>query len=523
MRIGVFADIGHPVWHAGDDLLAEGAYQKVIGAGHTPVLFTHSADLSRRLFPGAELVSAPTIGQTYTESSSLTQEALSALSAQHLDDIPIELSGTIEALRSLDALIIAGGGALVDAPYVWLVYERQFMVLAAHTLGIPVIVTGQSVGPYISHYHEQAFRDILDTSDLVGLRGRISAATASRLSHRSIYAGIDDGIAYAANRVSRGTDAIAVMLAHSPQAEGAFGRETVYRAYARLIDYICERTGLTVRFIPHMADPDAGNVDIDMHRRVAQHLRCPYTFIPLRSGIETVTGLADCALAITNRFHGAVFALANAIPALPIATDYYTHQRLVDMLEAFGLGPDWILPIDALIYQGDRELVDSWLDSEARISARATENIPRLIDHDIQWWDAVFAACSRQHPAVRNYEVPSALLNPPALSSPLDVFHHSLRDRGFMGAGCDYLTQLDHTIQASSLQTLFRGTLAAQTRRVTQLQNECRDVRSDLERLRSRRFVRAMGHLERVRDRSRHLIHETTRLVAYVRDPFAHR
>ena len=55
----------------------------------------------------------------------------------------------VDAIATMDAVVVSGGGNL-NSRYGWLLYERAAAVRAAEHAGVPVYVTGQSLGPVLN-------------------------------------------------------------------------------------------------------------------------------------------------------------------------------------------------------------------------------------------------------------------------------------------------------------------------------------------------------------------------------------
>src|SRR5699024_9719630 len=106
-----------------------------------------------------------------------------------------KMFGIIEQLRTVDAVVIGGGGSLTSR-YGWLLDERLATALVARSLGLPVVLSGQSLGPELTPADRGSVRELLELCTLVGVRDAHSARLARELcpTHPALVHTLDDAV-----------------------------------------------------------------------------------------------------------------------------------------------------------------------------------------------------------------------------------------------------------------------------------------------------------------------------------------
>ncbi|MFW7397198.1 MAG: polysaccharide pyruvyl transferase family protein, partial [Rothia mucilaginosa] len=190
-RVLVIGDIGQRTYHVGDEAMTIASAQALSEGGATVTLMTRDVGHSARyigaavnheavnheaaqheagapyaylpffLFPWApaerELTLAAlecVLTQLHADRERPSVTELVALpQVQALPEVLHPLAQTVErmvefadAIATMDAVVVSGGGNL-NSRYGWLLYERAAAVRAAEHAGVPVYVTGQSLGP----------------------------------------------------------------------------------------------------------------------------------------------------------------------------------------------------------------------------------------------------------------------------------------------------------------------------------------------------------------------------------------
>ncbi|GGG47797.1 hypothetical protein GCM10011374_07760 [Kocuria dechangensis] len=424
MRVAVLNDIGQPVYHVGDEAMAHAAVAQLRQRGVEDVLLLtrDEAHTRARFGEGVSTARAPEFPWAPEDRERYLRE-IKAVVAGDAGALPEDdqAHALIETLRTVDALLVAGGGNLNSA-YGWLLHERAAVVHIASALGKPVVVSGQTLGPELSEADAATLRDLLDAAALVGLRESRSLALARRLSpgHPALHGCYDDatfladdagGAAPAAGDAGRpagdGSGGGPRIVATFAPGNGPFGPEEAAPVHAALLDALVHRTGGTVTFLPHMAEPGRHDGDEAFHARVAALMVAEAELREIDDARRTAELTAAADYVVTSRYHPAVFGLAGGATVLPVAVDTYSETRIQGVLDNWGLA-EQAVPLAALLTPGDaawdtRAAVQQWateaVERHEAVRSALAEAAPHVRAGFAQWWDAVVAALGGDRPA----------------------------------------------------------------------------------------------------------------------------
>ena len=441
MRVAVLNDIGQPVYHVGDEAMAHAAVAQLRERGVEDVLLLTRDEGHTRARFGEGVATARALEFPWApEDRERYLREIKAVVAGDAGALPADdqVHALIEALRTVDALLVAGGGNLNSA-YGWLLYERAAVVHVASALGKPVVVSGQTLGPELSEADAATLRELLDAAALVGLRESRSMDLARRLSpgHPALHGGYDDATFLADGAASPVGDAVVPTEgtghpagdgagraegASRPEAEvrerprivatfapgnGPFEQEEAAPVYAALLDALVHRTGGTVTFLPHMAEPGRHDGDEAFHARVAALMVAGAELREIDTALRTAELTAAADYVVTSRYHPAVFGLTGGATVLPVAVDTYSETRIQGALDNWGLA-EQAVPLAALLMPGDaawdtRAAVQQWatdaVERREAVRSALAEAGPRVRAGFAQWWDAVVAALGGHRPA----------------------------------------------------------------------------------------------------------------------------
>lgn len=409
MRVAVLNDIGQAVYHVGDEAMAHGAVHQLRQRGVRDILLLTRDPKDTRARFGC--IATPTLQFPWPPPDRERYLGeIKAVMAGQTDALPPhdQVFHLIEQLRGVDALLIAGGGNM-NSTYGWLLYERAAVAHIAATLGKPVVISGQTLGPVLSEPDAVVLRDLLSVARLVGLRESTSLELASRLcpQHPSLAGCLDDATTLpgVAPRVARPARVGRTLLGRpkivatfSP-ATAAFDTEETTAAYAHLLDHLAAQTGGRVAFLPHMATPGAHDGDEQFHATIAAHMSAPATVAPIAGALPTARLTMRADMVITSRYHPVIFALSGGIPVLAVSPDQYTDVRIGGALGNWGMSRD-TLPLASLM-EGLRdpsrwvevtERVDAFLRARTAMSATLRAAGPAILRSHAAWWDRVVAA-----------------------------------------------------------------------------------------------------------------------------------
>ena len=396
-RVLVIGDIGQHTYHVGDEAMTIASAQALSEGGAAVTLMTRDVGHSARyigaavnheaaqheagapyeylpflLFPWApaerELTLAAfecVLTELHADRERPSVTELSVLpQVQALPEVLHPLEQTVErmvefadAIATMDAVVVSGGGNL-NSRYGWLLYERAAAVRAAEHAGVPVYVTGQSLGPVLNPEDAQVLERMLRTARSVTVREHSSLAWCRE---RGIDArlSVDDATDYLPASPAR-----TLHYAEGVSAGQALDElperyvcvtvnectEQQAQQIARLLDGMWREHGYAPVFLSHFGDPqDPTSGDIQAHQRIAEQLSpsTPATLLPILHADQSVTVHCGAAFTLTSRYHPAVFSAAAGIPVLALVPDAFTQMRVGGALRQYGLG-EFTLPLGML-------------------------------------------------------------------------------------------------------------------------------------------------------------------------------
>lgn len=401
-RVLVIGDIGQHTYHVGDEAMTIASAQALSEGGAAVTLMTRDVDHSARyigaavnheavnheaaqheagapyeylpflLFPWAPAERELTLAaleciltelHADRERPSVT-ELVVLPQVQALPEVLHPLAQTVErmvefadSIAAMDAVVVSGGGNL-NSRYGWLLYERAAAVSAAEHAGVPVYVTGQSLGPVLNPEDAQILERMLRTARSVTVREHSSLAWCRK---RGIDArlSVDDATDYLVDspaRTLRYAEGISAgqMLNKLPEHYVCVTvnecTEQQAQQIARLLDSMWREHGYVPVFLSHFGDPqNPESGDIQVHQCIAEQLSpsTPATLLPILHADQSVTVHRGTAFTLTSRYHPAVFSAAAGIPVLALVPDAFTQMRVGGALRQYGLG-EFTLPLGML-------------------------------------------------------------------------------------------------------------------------------------------------------------------------------
>ena len=390
-RVLVIGDIGQHTYHVGDEAMTIASAQALSEGGAAVTLMTRDVGHSARyigaaaheagapyeylpffLFPWAPAKRELTLAALESILVELhanrerpsTAELVALPQVQALPEVLHPLEQTVErmvefadSIAAMDALVVSGGGNL-NSRYGWLLYERAAAVRAAEHAGVPVYVTGQSLGPVLNPEDAQVLERMLRTARSVTVRERSSLAWCRE---RGIDArlSVDDATDYPvaspartlhyAEGISAG-QALDELPEHYVCVTVNECTNQQAQQIARLLDGMWREHGYAPVFLSHYGDPqDPTSGDIQAHQRIAERLSpsTPATLLPILHADQSIAVHRAAAFTLTSRYHPAVFSAAAGIPVLALVPDAFTQMRVGGALSLYGLG-EFTLPLGML-------------------------------------------------------------------------------------------------------------------------------------------------------------------------------
>ena len=421
-RVLVVGDIGQHTYHVGDEAMTIASAQALAEGGAEVTLMTRDERHSARylnaprgaegdgysylpffLFPWApaerELTLAAlecVLTELHADRERPSIAELVALpQVQALPEVLHPLEQTVErmvgfadSIAAMDAVVISGGGNL-NSRFGWLLYERAAVTLATEYAGVPLFVTGQSLGPVLNPEDAQVLERMLRTARSVTVRESSSLAWCRE---RDIDArlSVDDATDYPVASPARTlhyAEGISASQALNELPEhyvcvtinGCTDQQA--QQIARLLDGMWREHGYAPVFLSHYGDPqDSASGDIQAHQRIAERLSpsTPATLLPILHADQSITVHRAAAFTLTSRYHPAVFSAAAGIPVLALVPDAFTQMRVGGALRQYGLG-EFTLPLGMLAGAVPELMVAAALRHAAVASdARRTELLEAL-------------------------------------------------------------------------------------------------------------------------------------------------
>lgn len=299
-------------------------------------------------------------------------------------------SAVIEAIRAADGVAIAGGGNIAST-WPMHIFERSTIGEIARITGTPLVVSGQTIGPFLTDEDAALVTTLLSSASMVGLREGASLALCRSLGvPEELLTGTIDDASFLDGSAPAWDDAYCLVTLSTHV--GDEDRETFITRTAELLDSIATHTGLAIVFAPHFGSLLPGDVrgDSVLHGRVAAAMSAESVEIAATDAAASASLAHHASLVITSRYHPAVFAVAAGVPTLGISVDDYTSVKLTGALGNFGQSA--VLPSTGLIAGDGPALAHTVWESREAIRASASALLPSRQTASAEWWDRVAAA-----------------------------------------------------------------------------------------------------------------------------------
>lgn len=342
-HIVVVADLGGgDNYHVGDEAMAEANVAMLRAAASTELIITLTSTdpawTAARYGCGA----VPWVGFVDCADDEERHRLLNRYTrAPSVDDSPL-----LAAVADADAVIISGGGNL-NSQWPEHVFERVLIGRVAARRQVPVVLTGQTIGPRLDGRHRHLVAELVRSARLVGVREPHSAALAADLGvdASALLAQADDAVAVGtealpgtggaqAHDLVEGTNRWIAVTVH-PIAERG---DLLIKQLSTQVAEAADRVGADLVYAPHVTNP-AGPLqrsDVDIADEMAAMTggrvldTCDTTSARLAA--------ANAWLVVTTRYHPIVFATAAGTPALALPSDHYTAVKALGALGHVGLG-----------------------------------------------------------------------------------------------------------------------------------------------------------------------------------------
>ncbi|GGI69690.1 polysaccharide pyruvyl transferase family protein [Pseudarthrobacter scleromae] len=391
-RVAVFGDVGQHEYHVGDEAMTHAAIAALRKRGYENfVVLTHDVGQTSGLY-GLPAAPRPEVPWNPFERHQLLQEVKHLLDGGPATERAADVVRTFQdAFSGCSTLLLAGGGNLTSQ-YGGLLFERLAAIRVAHSMGLKVVVSGQTVGPVLTGPDRAEAAEALRLCNVVGSRERHTHDLLTSMDVESVL--VLDDAAFLAQGV--GLDASALppsgyIAATFAPGSGAMPRNDYHRHMARLLDLAYEQLQLPILLLPHVSTFGAQDGDQECHAAIARLSTAPdVRVLDQRPAEETAALTANAELVISSRYHPVVFGLSAGVPVLPVAVDYYGEVRIGGALESWGLRR-LLRSLRHLGDGDDAKWVNSVIGQRAGIREHLQHQGKTLNAFHEGWWDAVTA------------------------------------------------------------------------------------------------------------------------------------
>ncbi len=260
-------------------------------------------------------------------------------------------AAVLSALDRAGGLLVTGGGNL-SSRWPDQIYERVALIELAGRRGLPVVVTGQTIGPELRERERELLAGALAHAALVGVREPHSRALAAALGVPAarLTLQLDDALLIGDDGAASGAPDGPWIAVTIPSYDAPAQALPLFDALARQLAELARATGAQIGLVPHEGSLDGALVrDVragDILARSITRLGAPVVALPLLPPAQAAALARRADLVVSARYHPLVFGLAGGVPCLGIHFGRYTRIKARGALGFAGL-EDWSLPMDA--------------------------------------------------------------------------------------------------------------------------------------------------------------------------------
>jgi colanic acid/amylovoran biosynthesis protein len=290
----------------------------------------------------------------------------------------------LDAIRQADLVVVNGAGILTDA-----FPENAHGILS--TLGlaarrnIPTAMFGQGIGPIDNPDLRRHAAEVLPSVQLIAVRERrasVPLLTSLGVSSANVVVTGDDAIELAFPK-ARSDDASVA----APRKIGINVRIAPYASVGpeclTVLRNVLGEAGRTLgaRVVPVPIAHHGGGMDVDTLRELLADTADADGGASLDTPQKVIDRVSECRVVVTGSYHGAVFALAQGIPAVALAQSSYYVDKMSGVQEQFGVGCEIVrLDGDNLAPRLRAAITRAWDDADRLrepLLASASDQIAR--------------------------------------------------------------------------------------------------------------------------------------------------
>lgn len=308
---------------------------------------------------------------------------------------PRTLAAVSDLAKQFD-LAVATGGDNVSSDY----GTPSIYFAAMHQIadeGVPLVMLGQSIGPFRQKEHRESFLKIAARTKLITVRETASLAYLRdelKLSEDKVKLTADTAFllepapAEWAEKVmaSFGLDMsrpiIAVSASGGIASFAEADKQNHGEALARMIRRLTAETGAQVLLIPHVEDHRASNNDLMMCDEVMRRMDYPADLRLARgyfTSNEYKAIVARCQMVVAERMHVAIAGLSSAVATFVIGYSVKGHGIMSDCFEVDSRADGLVVPLQDFMADSsqDDKILSVW-NRRDQLSAKLSERLPAI-------------------------------------------------------------------------------------------------------------------------------------------------
>lgn len=306
--------------------------------------------------------------------------------------IPPVNRAAIERLAGSAAVIVHGSGSFNSVFWRGWLYPKAITALALRTLGVPLVMTSQGIGPFDHPLDRWMARRFFRIARVCGVRdGDTSRAVALALGappDRVVHTGDDaellppaDDTAVSAALRTEGVPLDRPLFGVNFRDAASYAAgyaDTGHATLAAALDQLIEASGTHVVFLPITYDPaDDDRASADRVVNLMKHADRT-TVVRARHDAATLRGIASrCTALAGTSYHALLFSLGADVPSLALTKNAYYAAKHEGLLRWFGC-PDARVDMEAIdAGQLARMLTDLITTRDQRAAALAAGRAAR--------------------------------------------------------------------------------------------------------------------------------------------------
>lgn len=406
MRVIVIGDIsGGGNYHLGDEAMSEVAVAELRKRGAEVVIIADRPQISEPLY-GVRAVRRFELWRSADRAAKLARMDEILAGVRGTSPLPDEVRETVDAVRSADAVVVAGGGNLNSHMTENHLLERVLLKRVSQHLGIPMYVSSQTVGPVVTGEDRVLLGELASYARVFGAR---EAATAELMreicdGHGTIVQTLDDVILMDPSSPPRtiadapepGSYVVGSFTMHSGTT--GLSREEYYRAIAGILDTIVERCDVDVLLLPHMGKLGEDNgaspkTDVFGHNRIAAATRGRVHSLEMMRSEELAALTQHARFTISTRYHPVVFGAGLGVPAIGLVTSFYSAVRMRGALVNVGM-ESLAIPFESWDPLFGAPVLDAVAHQRSQLDAHIQDVRTQQREYQSRWWDGIVADIS---------------------------------------------------------------------------------------------------------------------------------